>query len=162
MYLDQQNLSSSDTTKWNNTAPTSSVFSVGTAAGTNANAGSFVAHCFAEVPGFSKIGSYVGNGSSDGPFTFMDIHPRFLLLKNKSRASNWLMFDTARDVVNTTLALREIDANLVSVEGTSAAFDILSNGIKCRDAGGGATNYSGDTYIFMAFAECPFKYSLAR
>ena len=71
------------------------------------------------------------------------------------------MFDTARSPFNAGTQ-QEVDANLVNVEAASPNFDILSNGFKCRDAGGGATNYNGDTYIYAAFAESPFKYSLAR
>ena len=162
MYLDQQNASASDTTRWNSTAPTSSVFSVGTSAGSNANGTTFIAYCFAAIPGYSAIGSYVGNGYGNGPLINLGFRPRFIMIKSKALVSNWLVFDSARDPANTNLMLREVDLNLVSVEGSAPAFDILSNGFKCLDAGGGATNYSGYPYIYMAFAESPFKYSLAR
>jgi hypothetical protein len=145
-------------TVWNDTAPTSSVFSVGTSSETNGSGGTFVAYLWSEVAGFSKFGSYTGNGSSDGPFVFCGFRPRWLLFKNTS-AAYWGIYDAVRNTYNTlTLALYPNDS---LAELADQPFDFLSNGFKVR----GTTtfvNSNGSTYVFAAFAEAPFKYALAR
>jgi hypothetical protein len=146
-----------DTTYWNNTAPTSSVFSLGTAW-----AGSFtvVAYCFSEVAGYSKFGSYTGNGSADGPFVFTGFRPRFVLYKRTDSTENWVILDTTRS--STNVMSSQLYPNLSNAEGTGTAnMDMLSNGFKLRSGVVGG-NTSGATFIYMAFAENPFKYSLAR
>jgi len=144
---------------WNNTEPTSSVFTVGTALRTNRNGQDFVAYCFAEVEGFSKFDSYTGNGSSDGPFIYTGFRPAFILEKNASSAYGWLLWDTARDTYN--VVNNYLVANTSDAEGNQNTIDILSNGFKVRDPNAG-WNQSGSTHIYMAFAENPFKQSLAR
>jgi hypothetical protein len=151
---------------WNNTSPTSSVFSVGTGGGTNGNGESMVAYLFSEVAGYSKFGSYTGNGSADGPFCFTGFLPRFILIKESTpNARGWRIFDTARSPSNQaglTLSPNTSDAE-DSGSGLYNQIDILSNGFKLR-AGTNSepTNESGATYIFAAFASNPFKHSLAR
>jgi hypothetical protein len=149
---------------WNNTAPTSSVFTVGSDARINQNTITYVAYLWSEVAGFSKFGSYTGNGSSDGPFVFCNFRPRWIIFKSSTLTNaDWMTFDTARNSYN-TMNLR-LDANSSEHEGTSGStdyvFDVLSNGFKIR---GTTTNFNntGSTYIFAAFAEAPFKYALAR
>jgi hypothetical protein len=148
--------------QFNNTAPTSSVFSVGTDIGTNASAATYVAYCFAAVSGYSAFSSYVGNGSADGPFCYTGFRPRFLLIKSSTTAHAWEMFDTSRDTYNA--AYQELDANSSNAEYTAAGgqLDILSNGFKVRYGSSGFLNASGQTYIWAAFCENPFKYSRAR
>jgi hypothetical protein len=161
-----QNLNStvaqtSSPTAFNSTAPTSSVFSIGTAVEVNASGNAMVAYCFAEIAGYSKFGSYTGNGSADGPFVYLGFRPRYVLIKRTDTAGgSWNIRDTSRDTYNTATA--GLFANLSNAESTQAAIDILSNGFKMRDAGGVETNASGGTYIYAAFAENPFKNSLAR
>ena len=92
----------SDVNIWNNTAPTSSVFSVGTSADINASGGTYVAYCFAEIAGFSKFGSYTGNGSADGPFIYTGFRPKFVICKDYSNAGDWLIIDSARSAYNVT------------------------------------------------------------
>lgn len=138
-------------TVWNSTAPTSSVFSIG--ASVNTSAEDYVAYCFAEVDGFSKFGSYTGNGSAAGPFVWCGFRPALIIGKNASAAENWWMYDTARSTFN--VADEYLSPNLTSTESTAAWFDINSNGFKVRD-NGNAPNGSGNTIIFMAFAEHPF------
>lgn len=151
----------SSSTVWNSTTPTSSVFSVGINSATNGNTNNMVAYLFAEVAGFSRFGSYTGNGSSDGPFVFCGFRPRFIMIKRTDSVSNWTIRDTSRDQYN--VSSTDLYANASSAESSAGPnIDILSNGFKCRDAGGGATNASGGTYIFAAFAEHPFKNALAR
>ena len=145
-------------TYWNSTAPTSSVFSLGTLANTNGSGGNFVAYCFSEVAGFSKFGSYTGNGSADGPFVYLGFRPRFILIKASSAVADWDIFDSSRDTSNT--GQYYLFPNTSGAEHTLPRFDLLSNGIKLRTTGD--PNNSSVTYIYAAFAENPFKYSLAR
>jgi len=146
---------------WNNTAPTSSVFSIGTAfAGVNASGSTHVAYCFAEVAGYSKFGSYTGNGSTDGPFIYCGFRPAYVMFKNASVSGAWEVYDTARNTYNSVD--NYLLPNVSDAEGVATnRFDYLSNGVKVRNTGG-SINGSGNTIIFMAFASNPFKYSLAR
>lgn len=143
---------------WNNTAPTSSVFSWGPVWSPG---DSIVAYLFAEVAGFSKFGSYTGNGSADGPFVFCGFRPRWVMIKRTDVAGNWIILDAARNVSNEANA--KLYPNLSNAEdlGAAAAEDFLSNGFKLR-ATWQDMNQNGATYIFAAFAESPFKNSLAR
>ena len=135
---------------WGGTAPTSSVFyteAIGSAAY------NYVAYCFAEVEGFSKFGKYTGNGSTNGPFIFTGFRPAFVMFKKTSGTDSWEIFDNTRPGYNATgLGLFP---NTTDSELTGRNIDILSNGIKQRNANG-TTNQSGYTYIYMAFAENPF------
>jgi hypothetical protein len=154
---------------FNSTAPTSSVFSIGSAANTgvdlNVNGSTYVAYCFAAVAGYSAFGSYTGNGSTDGPFVYLGFRPRWLMIKRSSSASvtyGWQMYDTSRQPVNTASSDPNLWADTSAAEGTgNYTFDLLSNGFKLRSSGVNE-NASGNTYIYAAFAENPFKLSLAR
>ena len=146
-------------TPWNNTVPTSSVFSVGTSASSNNNTNKMVAYCFSEVAGFSSFGSYIGNGSADGTFVHTGFRPRFILWKRTDTTASWNILDTARDTRN--VVGNALFPNLANAEFAGLVMDILSNGFKLRDASANH-NASGGTYIYMAFAENPFKNSLAR
>lgn len=160
VVLDGTNAKINSTVVWNNTAPTSTVFSLGTG-GNNTSGQTYVAYLFAEVAGFSKFGSYTGNGSADGPFVFLGFRPRFLMVKRSDSASDWYMVDTSRDTYN--LANKSLFADLSDAESTIyATFDILSNGFKLRGSTTNNMNGSGGTYIYAAFAESPFRNSLAR
>lgn len=151
----------SNATVWNSTVPTSSIFSIGTATGINASTIGYVAYCFAEVPGFSKFGSYTGNGSTDGTFVYTGFRPRYVVVKRTDSTSNWSVYDTERDTYNDGSANLLWD-NLANAETALAHdIDILSNGFKLRSTDTDS-NASGGTYIFMAFAETPFQYSRAR
>jgi hypothetical protein len=140
---------------WNNTNPTSTVVSVG-----NGYAGSYnmVAYCWAEIAGFSKISSYTGNGSTDGPFVYTGFRPKYILVKSTGTGS-WFVIDTARLGYNSTN--NYLLPNATSAETTYNGVDILSNGFKVRNTDSGY-NDSGVTYIYMAFAENPFKNANAR
>ena len=137
---------------WNSTSPTSSVFSVGTSGDTNSSGGTYIAYCFAEVKGFSKFGSYVGNGSTDGTFVYTGFKPAFVIFKNTTNTNNWSIRDNKRDSFNAGDS--NLFANLSDAESSSNDIDFLSNGFKLRNAGGN-WNTSGNTYIYMAFAEEP-------
>ena len=143
---------------WNNTAPTSSVFSIGTFASPAANC---VAYCFAEIAGFSKFGSYTGNGSADGPFVYCGFRPKFVMIKNTTTAStNWLTWDSTTNSYNVA-NLYLIPNSSVAEQTTGADIDVLSNGFKVRNTSG-AGNTSSATIIFAAFAETPLAQSNAR
>ena len=146
--------------QWNNTAPTSTVFTMGNTSA-NTSGQSSVAYCFSEVAGYSKFGSYTGNGSADGAFVFCGFRPRYVLLKRSDTADAWVVFDSVRGTYN--LNSPHLQPHLSSAEADAPPYglDFLSNGFKCR-ASTASMNASGGTYIFMAFAENPTKFSLAR
>lgn len=148
---------------WNNTAPTSTTFTVGTDAYANMSGKGFIAYLWAEVPGFSKFGSYTANGSADGPFIHCGFKPRWVIMKRFDAGSveNWLVIDTARDSANLGTGQTYLLASSTNAEGTGTAIaDIVSNGFKLRST---ATNAgTSATYIYAAFAETPFKYANAR
>jgi hypothetical protein len=155
-----QNAFAASSTSWNNTAPTPSVFSVGTDVGTNENTSAFTAWLFRSVTGFSKIGSYSGNGSTDGTFVHCGFRPAYLLAKNcSSGVTNWVVLDNKRNPAN-PLNL-ELLWNSNGAEGISTDADFVSSGFKVRTASSSLNN-SGDRYAFVAFAETPFKYANAR
>jgi hypothetical protein len=142
---------------WNNTSPTSSVFTVGTIP--SQNTWTYVAYCFSEIAGYSKFGSYIGNASTNGAFIYTGFRPRFLMIKNTSSADDWVMIDTSRATYN--VAQYSLSANTSAAESSPSYLDILSNGFKIRQTYS-QVNANGSTYIYMAFAENPFSYSLAR
>jgi hypothetical protein len=138
---------------WNNTAPTSSVFSLGTDTDVNASGGTYVAYVFAEKKGFSKFGSYTGNGSTDGTFVYTGFKPAYVIHKRTDTAGySWLIHDNKRPGYNSTNIISEAD--LDGAEQSNYHMDLLSNGFKHRITAG-STNASGGTYIYMAFAENP-------
>jgi hypothetical protein len=119
-----------------------------------------LAYCWAEVPGYSRFGSYVGNGSADGPFVYTGFRPAFWMMKSLATAgSHWVMYDNKRNIYNQVNL--QLCANIVDAEiNESRPVDFLSNGVKIKFSS--YLNVSGDTYIFAAFAETPFKYARAR
>ena len=145
---------SADSTYFQNTAPTSSVFSIGNANTVNASSNNMIAYCFAEKKGYSKFGSYTGNGNADGTFIYTGFKPAFLIVKNTTESGNgWQIFDNKRDPFN--LADGRMFANSNAAEDTDVSFDVLSNGIKMRQSFG-SKNKAANVYIYMAFAENPF------
>jgi hypothetical protein len=141
------------TITWN---PTSTTFQWG-----HNNSNNWIAYCFAAISGYSAFGSYTGNGSADGPFVYTGFRPRYVLIKNASTLGDWFLYDTARNTYN--VADNRLKANLSDAEGTGGSYgpDILSNGFKMR-SDFGEMNGSGNTIIYAAFAENPFKNALAR
>ena len=126
--------------------------------------GSYVAYCFADIDGFSKAGSYVGNGSSDGPMIFTGFRPAWVMIKRTDTSNaytDWFIFDVKRHTYNDGNADPFLEANTSSAEQTALNLDILSSGFKPRDSSQ-AWNASGGSYIYLAFAEQPFKYANAR
>lgn len=155
-YLNQTAAAGTDATVWNSTAPTSTVFSVGTANGSNGSGNTYIAYAFAEIPGYSSIGSYTGNGSAtDGPFVYTGFKPAFVMFKVSSNApTGWAIIDNKRsNPFNPTDGLLQPDQS--GAEGTTDKWDILSNGFKVRTTWP-AVNGNGYTVTYMAFAEHPF------
>lgn len=169
VFLNLTNATNTSITQWNNTSPTSSVFSIGTSGDKNTNTGTYVAYCFAPIAGYSAFGSYVGNSNVNGPFVYLGFRPRYLMIKNStSTAFPWVITDTARNPTNTGTDENELRANSTQTEAQADAdyastIDILSNGFKLRETNVNSyTNESGSTFVYAAFAESPFKNSLAR
>jgi hypothetical protein len=141
----------------NSTDPTSSVFSIGTADRVNTNGNNYIAYCFAEVKGFSKFSSFVGNGSTDGAFVYTGFKPAFVMIKASSVGGtgyNWGVWDNKRLGYNADN--NDLRINLTNAEATDDSIDLLSNGFKIRTDSGGFGGGSGTTYIYMCFAESPF------
>jgi hypothetical protein len=147
-------------TVWNSTAPTSSVYSVGSASGTNAGStATYVAYCFSPVVGYSSFGSYTGNGSADGSFVYTSHLPKLILIKRTDTTSNWTILDTSRLGYN--VDNNPLFPNLSNAEATTDLLDITSNGFKLRSTDA-SVNASGGTYIYASWASSPFNYSRAR
>jgi hypothetical protein len=152
MYLNLTNAEQTHT-NWNNTTPTSSVFSIGSDDQVNGSGQTYITYCFAEKRGFSKFGTYTGNGNADGTFVYTGFKPAFTIIKRTSGNDNWALHDNRRPGRNPNDAV--LRSNLADAEyGGSQGVDYLSNGFKARQ-NDGEFNNSGETYIFMAFAEEP-------
>ena len=147
---------SASTTGYGSTDPTSSVFTVANGSTTGADGQTYIAYCFAEKQGYSKFGSFTGNGNADGVFVYLGFRPAFIVIKKSSGTENWSMYDTKRNKNDNedTLPLN-IDNSDVESGNTGKEMDILSNGIKMRTSNG-ELNASSTTYIYWAFAENPF------
>ena len=154
VQLNSTGAKSTNSVVWSGTAPSSTVVNLGSG-WTNSSHGNVVAYCFAEKKGFSKFGSYTGNGSADGTFVYTGFKPAFLLYKCSSdNFTNWQIHDSARSPSN--LSVNRLNPNDASVElsTTSDSFDLLSNGFKARGTASNSNN-SGSSFIYMAFAEAP-------
>ena len=152
LYLDATNAKGDRSDTFNDTSPTSSVFTVGTA-DLNTSGNSIIAYCFADVKGYSKFGSYTGNGNNDGTFIYTGFKPAFVMNKLSSGADNWLISDNKRLGYNEKN--QQLFPNLSNAEQTNVRYDLYSNGFKVVN-NNGEINTSGATYIYMAFAENPF------
>ena len=138
---------------WNNTTPTSTVFSIGGQGGDcNRNGENYVAYCFAEKQGFSKFGKYLGNNSTDGTFTYLGFKPAFIMIKKTSGSSDWAMFDNKRQGYN--VANNLLYPNNTTADTTGTFLDLLSNGFKMRTTASWS-NDNGSDYYYMAWAEAP-------
>jgi len=165
MKMDNTSAESSDSMKWNNTSPSNTVFTVGTEPFTNGNNNTFVSYCFHSVDGYSKVGSYTGNGSTDGPFVYCGFRPAFVLIRCATSAEEWWMFDAKRDPDNLVHHALRPSGSSAESSGTAAGsehMDFTSNGFKITARGGSVNGNTGGTYIFYAIAENPFKYTNAR
>ena len=155
LFLDGTANADTSSTVWNDTEPTSSVFSVGTYGGVSANSGEYIGYFFSPVEGFSSVGSFVGNGSTDGPFVYTGFKVSWIMMKRTDTAGySWFILDATRSPYNDTADY--LIANSSGAEADNTTFiDILSNGFKLRDSGA-TPNGSGGTYVYLAFASNPF------
>jgi len=160
LYLNSTAAVDTSTLYWNSQVPTSSLINLGSGGYVNGSENTYVAYCWAEIPGFSKFGSYTGNGSADGPFVYTGFRPRWVMVKGSTYVSNWNLLDTARDPYN--LQSNILRPNLSSAESSTSTgtyaicWDGLSNGFKLRGGSGtNDVNQTNETYIYAAFAEAP-------
>ena len=139
-------------TYWQDTSPTSTAFSIGTAGDVNTSSGSHVAYCFTSIQGYSKFGTFLGDGQTDGPFIYTGFKPAWVMTKNSSSAGGWAIMDAGRNPNN--VQNKYLIANTADVQATGSSFDIdsNSNGFKIR-ANNGNINANGDSILYMAFAE---------
>ena len=153
LALDTADAAVTASNKWNDTNPTSTLLSIGDGDDTNSSSAPFILYCFTSIQGFSKFGSYVGNGNADGTFVYLGFRPAYVMLKWTTGGQNWFMFDSKRSPFNVNT--KNLYADESGVEGTADRNDFLSNGFKIRESGAGE-NGSGNIYTYLAFAEAPF------
>ena len=162
MYLNTTAAAAAASVIWNNTAPSSSVFTVGTNTGVNQNTYTYVAYCFAPVAGYSAFGSYVGNGNADGPFVYTGFRPRYVLIRSTSGARDWMIKDALR-----AASYNPQDGNLYANQNfaedvtASVYIDLLSNGFKLRGTYA-SINANAETFIYAAFSEVAFNFARGR
>ena len=159
LLLNSNQGTTDDADAFNDTAPTSTVFSIGSFVDISKSGVGYIAYVFTDIEGFAKHGSYVGNGNSSGPFIYTGFRPAWIMQKKTNNSGHWHMWDSTRNTSNEVT--RYLLANANNSEYTDGGLDILSNGFKPRKTGTGL-NADGDTYIYLAFAEQPFKYANAR
>ena len=163
MKLDLAEAISADTTIWNSTAPGASVFTLGTAGESNRNnPDNYMAYCFHSVEGYSKVGTYTGNGDNNGTFVYTGFRPMWVMAKCTDGSGSWLMTDSVRFPYNVTDDPLFADESSAETNSSTYAIDILSNGFKCRGVNNDTNNSSGNAYLYLSFAETPFKTSNAR
>ena len=155
LYLYENYAAINDAANFNDTEPTSSVFTVGTWNGINKSSVDYVAYCFANIDGYQRIGSYVGNGSANGPFIYTGFEPAWIMIKNASDTGSWIIHDNKRDTANPrTIHLR---ANLPAIEDTGANeyVNFYNNGFQLIGTGQNINHSHGDTYLYLAIAANP-------
>ena len=146
---------------WNSAQPGTHYFTVGDTSVVNSANHSYIAYLWAEVPGFSKFSTYIGNGAASGPFVYTGFKPAFLMVKGITGTEEWTIVDNKRDPTNTGSSSR-LSANTASAESSAAYANFYSNGFQAIRSGDGTGNVTNRTYIYAAFAETPFKYATAR
>ena len=160
-YLTLQTTSAKGTSSTFYQGYSANTFQVGVSAANEMNktGRTYISYCFSEIEGYSAFGSYTGNGSADGTFVYLGFRPAWIMVKRYTATGNWQMFDSSRDLYNPENG--RLYANLADAENDQNSVDFVSNGFKLRDTSGD-NNSSGQSYIYMAFAENPFKNALAR
>ena len=140
--------------EWNDTAPTTSVWTVGSGSGSNQSTKTYVAYLWTSIQGFSHFGTYEGNGNADGTFVPLSFRPAFIMIKNTGASENWCIKDNKRSPYNPNIIHVTADASDSETSTTALSIDFLSNGFKIRGTNS-AINTDNGTYIYMAFAEAP-------
>jgi len=155
LYLNQTAATADSNVYWNDTLPSSTLISLGSDDDVNTSSATYVCYAWSEVQGFSKFGSYTGNGNADGTFVYTGFRPAFIIFKKSSGSGDdWSMYDYKRTGYNSA-GNEELRPNTTAAEQDVDRIDILSNGFKARTSSG-ETNESGSSYVYMAFAEAPF------
>lgn len=154
LELNTTQVATDDNTLWNDTAPTSTVFSVGTSSQTNQSTKTMSFLAFRSIPGVCKVGSYKGNGATDGPFILLNFKPRWILVKNTVSTENWCIIDTARTPFNsaTDPLVLSPNATTIGTSGTLSDVDFLAEGFRIRGASSPG-NASGSNFIYIAMAD---------
>ncbi|OUW92781.1 MAG: hypothetical protein CBD88_08125, partial [Flavobacteriales bacterium TMED228] len=152
MVLNDTAAFTGDTSIWNNTDPTSSLVNIGTSSTTNASGGTYVMYCFADVQGFSKFGSYIGNGNANGSFIYTAFKPAFVIVKRTDNTGHWIMKDWQTPGYNQNDYYLWSDASDAETSASSLGIDFLSNGFKIKGTAGNS-NADGGTFIYMAFGQ---------
>ena len=153
LRMDETSVAVDEAEAFNDTSPTSSVFSLGTSVDVNGSSETYITYAFAPVQGFSKFGSYTGNGSADGTFVYTGFRPAWVIVKSTASGAGWNIHDAKRDTYNEMN--KQLYANSNAADGSSRPIDFLSNGFKQRGTTSDVNN-SGDTFFYTAFAEAPF------
>ena len=158
LYLNRTDAVATQSILFNSTLPTSSVISAGTSGDINSSGRTYIAYCFAEKTGYSKFGSYTGNGNADGTFVYTGFSPAFVMVKRTDSANSWNIKDNRRNNASTSFNINPRNATLLpndtAADQDANALDFLSNGFKNKSTGNDV-NASGGSYIYMAFAENP-------
>ena len=157
LKLNGTNAAQTSTAPWNDTSPTSTLFSIGDSTSTNGSGNSLIAYCFAPVQGYSKFGIYEGWANSDGPFVNCGFRPAWVLIKGTGNTWDWEGFDNKRKGYNGSGGNKCLQPSNVAAESTED-IDLLSNGFKIRDSGN-RMNQTGYDYVYAAFAEQPIANS---
>ena len=155
LHLDETIATVDSVDRWNDTAPTSTVVSLGDAGAVNGSGATYVGYFFCEKQGYSKFGSYTGNGSQDGPFVYTGFKPQWIMFKNTGAAEEWVLQDTTRNPNNPVTKNIRVDSDIAEADASALDIDFLSNGFKNR-SDQAQLNSNGVNYIYMAFAEHPF------
>ena len=163
LFLDQTGKGeAAGTGYWNDTNPTASVFTVGTGSGTGGLTSDYIAYCFTDIEGYSKVGKYFANSSADGPFIYTGFQPAFVIIKALDYDYEWVLFGDKMNPYNAVNKYLYVNNNNVETVDASGNFDIVSNGFKLRDASYNNNHPSGAGFLYYAVADIPFKTSNAR
>ena len=154
LFLNETGAVGTNVAYWNNTSPTSSVFTVGSDAAVNHSGNDMIAYCFTEITNYSKFGFYVGDAlNKGGPFVYTGFRPAWIMIKRTDGADTWTMYDNKR--IGYNVDNNPLFANATTTESTDDDLDILSNGFKIK-RNSGRINTDGANMVYMAFAENPF------
>jgi hypothetical protein len=163
LVLDNSDQAQTATSHWNDTTPDENVFTIGSSNALIRLNDNFVAYCFAEVEGYSKFGSYEGNLDTDGTFVYTGFKPAWVMIKDAdTNGYNWYMYDNLRKPYNNNSIYLIANGAGLEIDYAGDSIDHLSNGFKLRTLANGRGTNRAVTYIYMAFAEAPFKYANAR
>jgi hypothetical protein len=156
LNLNDNGATADDHDRWSDQAPSSTVITLGGNDGVSKGSVNYVCYAWTEIQGYSKFGSYTGNGNADGPFVYTGFKPAWLMTKRTDSTSDWNMYDNKRNTFNKVDKVLQAEGNDAEyTSGSGVILDFLSNGFKVRGTGSGI-NADGGSYIYMAFAEHPF------